>query len=88
MLEGMDDVSYSFPKEMWMKDDGGGGIGIDERRKGVVNNASQYASAVLPYPHGCSPCQDQTIISQFRQGECIYTCIVVHNIVRLLMIQP
>lgn len=84
MLEGMDDVSYSFPKEMWMKDDGGGGIGIDERRNGVVNNASQYASAVLPYPHGCSPCQDQTIISQFRQGECIYTCIVVLNICEIV----
>jgi hypothetical protein len=72
LLEGMDDTSYSFPKDMWMKDGGIGRI-LDEQmnRDGVVVNASQYASAALPYPHGCSPCQDWTIISQFRQGEYI-----------------
>lgn len=72
LLEGMDDTSYSFPKDMWMKDGGIGRI-LDEqmKRDGVVVNASQYASAVLPYPHGCSPCQNWTIISQFRQGEYI-----------------
>lgn len=65
LLEGMDEISYSFGDEMWMED---GGIGLDIGR---VENGTQYASAVLPYPHGCSPCQEHTIIEQFRQGEVI-----------------
>ena len=62
-LEDMDKMSYSFREEEWMND-GGIGLNVDE-----VVNASQYASAVLPYPHGCSPCLDQNIVSQFRQGK-------------------
>jgi hypothetical protein len=45
-LEKMDESAFSFPDDQWMSD---GGIGIDETK---VVNASQYASAVLPFPHG------------------------------------
>ena len=61
-LESMDAVSYSFPNAEWIKD---GGVGIHPTN---VVNASQYASAVFPFPHGCSPCRDDTIIQQFRHG--------------------
>ena len=62
-LEEMDKISYSFREREWMQD---GGIGLNVTE---VVNASQYASAVFPFPHGCSQCLDQNIIPQFRQGK-------------------
>ena len=62
-LEEMDKISYSFREREWMQD---GGIGLNVTE---VVNASQYASAIFPFPHGCSRCLDQNIIPQFRQGK-------------------
>ena len=91
LLDGMDDghlagragdsVTYSFKDEAWMED---GGIG-SQLNNGNINsnnvskNASPYASAILPYPHGCSPCQSQHIIPQFRQGGCKSICTFVER---------
>lgn len=61
-LEKMDRQTYSFLDDEWRMD---GGIGIDLE---TVVNPSQYAAGVLPFPHGCSPCQPQFIVPQFRQG--------------------
>jgi hypothetical protein len=30
---------------------------------------------ILPYPHGCAPCQEQSIIEQFRPAGCKSLCI-------------
>ncbi|KAL3797408.1 hypothetical protein HJC23_010534 [Cyclotella cryptica] len=70
-LETMDGETYSFLDDEWRID---GGIGVDSA---TVANASQYAAAVLPFPHGCSPCQSQYIIPQFRQGGCKSICTFV-----------
>ena len=65
----MDKHTYSFPDDNWIVD---GGVGIDPT---AAVNVSQYAAAVLPFPHGCSPCQDQNIIPQFRGGMSKYVLI-------------
>lgn len=63
-LEEMDPRSYTFGEGQWLEN---GGLGSTTS----VHNVS---SAVLPYPHGCSPCQPERIISQFRQGGCKSIC--------------
>ncbi len=61
-LEKMDPISYSFlPSELV--------FGSKE------NNVT--TSALFPYPHGCSPCQPQNIVSQFRHGGCKSICTFV-----------
>ena len=44
------------------------------------NNASSTPpSAVLPYPHGCSACLSENIITQFRGGGCKSICTFVER---------
>jgi len=78
-LEGT--VTYSFKDEEWNLDNGLGNNMIAKNGQ----NVTQYASALLPYPHGCSPCQPQHIIPQFRAGGCKSICTflersgLIHN---------
>eukprot|EP00970_Alexandrium_tamarense_P001662 scaffold202_cov202-Alexandrium_tamarense.AAC.3 len=72
LLERMDDTSYSFNHNQWKMD---GGVDLSD----IEGNTSQYAFAVLPFPHGCSPCQAQHIIPQFRQGGCKSICTFVER---------
>ncbi|KAL7539092.1 hypothetical protein ACHAXR_009021 [Thalassiosira sp. AJA248-18] len=58
-LNEMDKKSFSFGKDQWLEKNG--------------DNAN-ITSAVLPYPHGCSQCQPEHIIPQFRQGGCKSIC--------------
>lgn len=63
-LERIDPISYSFlPSELV--------FGSKD------NNVT--TSALFPYPHGCSPCQPQNIISQFRHGGCKSICTFVER---------
>ena len=59
-LEELDPKSYTFGDDQWLVNNG-------------VDN-SNISSAVLPYPHGCSPCQPEHIIEQFRPGGCKSMC--------------
>jgi len=78
-LEGT--VTYSFKDEEWNLENGLGNNMIAKNGQ----NVTQYASALLPYPHGCSPCQPQHIIPQFRAGGCKSICTflersgLIHN---------
>ncbi len=62
-LERMDPISYSFPDAELSFDSG--------------DNVT--SSALFPYPHGCSPCQNQDISLQFRQGGCKSICTFVER---------
>ena len=61
-LEQMDNQSYSFEKNNWLP------------KAGLDINHGNISSAVFPYPHGCSPCQLEHIIPQFRGGGCKSIC--------------
>jgi len=61
-LEKMDKQSYSFEKNNWLP------------KAGIDTNHGNISSAVFPYPHGCSPCQLEHIIPQFRGGGCKSIC--------------
>jgi len=61
-LEQMDKQSYSFEKNNWLP------------KAGLDVNHGNISSAVFPYPHGCSPCQLEHIIPQFRGGGCKSIC--------------
>ena len=67
-LEAMDDVSFTFSEDMWINNDAN-----------TTTTAAVPASAVLPYPHGCSPCQLDNIIPQFRGGGCKSICTFVER---------
>mmetsp|Transcript_14483 Transcript_14483/g.24280 ORF Transcript_14483/g.24280 Transcript_14483/m.24280 type:complete len:640 (+) Transcript_14483:93-2012(+) len=73
-LERMDPISYSFADSELMLGSG----------DNVTFLSTATSSTLFPYPHGCSPCQPQNIISQFRQGGCKSICTFVErsNIVR------
>ena len=60
-LERMDPISYTFSDSELTFDSG--------------NNVT--SSALFPYPHGCSPCQRQNILQQFRHGGCKSICTFV-----------
>ena len=62
-LERMDPISYSFPDAELSFDSGD----------------NMTSSALFPYPHGCSPCQPQYIVPQFRQGGCKSICTFVER---------
>jgi len=61
-LEKMDKQSYSFENNNWLP------------KAGLDTNYGNISSAVFPYPHGCSPCQLEHIIPQFRGGGCKSIC--------------
>ena len=61
-LEKMDKQSFSFEKNDWLP------------KAGLDVNHGNISSAVFPYPHGCSPCQLEHIIPQFRGGGCKSIC--------------
>ncbi|KAL7437261.1 hypothetical protein ACHAXM_005547 [Skeletonema potamos] len=62
-LERIDPISYTYPDAELSFDSG--------------DNVT--SSAFFPYPHGCSPCQPQYILSQFRQGGCKSICTFVER---------
>ncbi|KAL7433367.1 hypothetical protein ACHAXH_009245 [Discostella pseudostelligera] len=64
MLQEMDPNSYTFQKEQWLVN---GGVGLDTTNINI-------SSAVLPFPHGCSPCRAEHITGQFRAGGCKSIC--------------
>jgi hypothetical protein len=64
ILQEMDKDSFTFPKDQLLLS---GDLGSD------LNNAN-ISSAVLPYPHGCAPCQLESITPQFRPGGCKSVC--------------
>lgn len=59
-LQKMDKTSLTFAKDQYLYELGG------------VN--ANISSALFPYPHGCSPCQQQHIENQFRAGGCKSVC--------------
>jgi len=61
-LEKMDKQSFSFEKNNWLPN------------AGLDINHGNISSAVFPYPHGCSSCQLEHIIPQFRGGGCKSIC--------------
>lgn len=65
MLEEMDRKTFSFEKDQWLEN---GGLGT------TIMNDANISSAVLPYPHGCSPCHAEHIVEQFRHGKCKSIC--------------
>ena len=65
ILEERDPISYSFQQKHWLPN---GGIALDNTTN------SNISSAVLPFPHGCSPCKEEHINKQFRNGSCKSIC--------------
>mmetsp|Transcript_14631 Transcript_14631/g.35262 ORF Transcript_14631/g.35262 Transcript_14631/m.35262 type:complete len:537 (+) Transcript_14631:53-1663(+) len=63
-LEEMDRESFTFSKDQWLVTGGLSGN----------TNSANISSAVFTYPHGCSPCQPEHIITQFRHGGCKSVC--------------
>ena len=57
----IDSESYTFGKDQWLENGG-------------LKHKSNISSAILPYPHGCSPCQLEHIFPSFKHGGCKSIC--------------
>ena len=69
-LQDMDEQSFTFEKDQWLLN---GGL------PGSQAKNANISSAVFKYPHGCSPCQAEHIINQFRQGGCKSICTFIER---------
>ena len=66
-LEKMDRNSFTFPQDRWLANGG------------LDHSSTNVTSGVFSYPHGCSPCEAQHIIEQFRYGGCKSMCTFVER---------